>query len=468
MYKIKESSGKSVIIRFAKQSDVNYQSVCIMNEMKTNSCLLSADFQIKLFKVQVVFNPGEFTCLKDIIKGQIDAETFAGLLADVFNSVAGFSSTGLDPRGLIYRPECMFVNVAGQVKMIYAPAYDFDESNTVDAFISSLLKLKENDPEICNTINQCYSVFCGNAPVSSGPASFAPSGDFSEGETTVLSAQPVKPDFSEGETTVLSAQPVKPDFSEGETTVLSAQPAAPMQSVTPVQSATPMFSEGETTVLSADDSPFAQNSVTDDDDYYNENATCLVLDSDFGDSDSVTNGRNDDNISGNLYDYNYSHLPENTGDYSEKETTYPHVGHPLNNDRTLIGTDGLAQAMAYSSIRPNHQAAESYETVLLADESTDKTAFFIRFINSQAVYVTKNYFTIGSGSDMDYMISGNSLVSKFHATVCIEDSRFFIIDNNSTNKLYVDGREAVPYEKNEIFTGSRVVLANEIFDFYIK
>ena len=570
MYKVKESSGKNVIIKFSKQSEVNYQSVCVMNEVLNRSCLLPFDFQIKLFKIHLTYDCGDLMRLSDILKGQSDFDTLSGIIGELFNTISAFSSTGLDVNGLVLSPECIFVNAAGQIKLVYAPAFTYESVYSLDSFVNGILKAKASDAMLCNCINQCYSAFTGkpfgmengvqaSAPQVQSSVFGAPDQDFAEGETTVLSAQPApaqKPDFSEGETTVLSAQPsmpkaqpavyqaqprmpdfsegettvlsaqpsmpkaqpavyqaqpMMPDFSEGETTVLSAQPsmskaqpavyqAQPMMSgfsegETTVLSAQPSmpkaqpavyqaqpqmsgFSEGETTILSADNSPFAASAADDDDDFYNENATCLIIDSDFGDNASNSSFGNepaeipdavpDIPSQSNGFDYNQNLPEEDSGDFSENETAYPHVGHPLNSDRTLIGSEGLAQAMAYSAIQANSKAADSYETVLLVDENIDKTAFFIRFINSQAVYVTKNYFTIGSGSDMDYMISGNSLISKYHATVVIEDGRFFIIDNNSTNKVYVDGREAAPLEKNEIFTGSRVVLANEIFDFYIK
>ena len=463
MYKIKESSGKNVIIKFAKQSEVNYQSVCLMNEILHKSCLLPFEFQIKLFKIHMIYDFGELMRLSDVIKGQIDEDTLVGLLTDLFNSVGSFSSTGLNPKGLIFRADCMFVNAAGQVKMIYAPAFTFDESNSLDVFVDSLIKLKSSDAGLCNLISQCYSGYCGKPINIDYNSKIDMSDSFSEGETTVLSAQPSMPH---------AAQPSAQSFSEGETTVLSAQPSMPHAAQPSAQS----FSEGETTVLSADSSPFAEDSLLssdDNDDFYNENATCLVLDSDFDTNDDKVAPEAEPVVAPDfvqdMFDYNEHHMSAvGHDDYSEKETTIPNIGHPLNTDRTLIGSDGLAHAMAYSAIQPNEKVADSYETVLLSDESIDKTAFFIRFINSQAVYITKNYFTIGSGADMDYMISGNSLVSKYHATVVIENSKFYIIDNKSTNKVYVDGREAVPFEKNEIFTGSRVVLANEIFDFYIK
>lgn len=461
MYKIKESSGKNVIIKFSKQNEVNYQSVCLMNDILHKSCLLPFEFQIKLFKIHMIYDAGELMRFSDFLKGQIDKNTLAGLLTDLFNSIGSFSSTGLDAKGLIYRADCMFVNAAGQVKMIYAPAYSFDESNNLDNFVNSLLKLKAADADLCNLISQLYPGYCGKPMNVDYNAQSNLTGPFSEGETTVLSVQPAMP----------QAQPSVYSFNEGETTVLSAQPAMSQD-----ESSSDLFSEGETTVLSADSSPFAESSfasAAEVDDLYNENATCLVLDSDFDVNNNAVPSETESVITPdfvhNMFDYNDHHMPEDShGDYSEKETTIPNVGHPLSSDRTLIGSEGLAHAMAYSAIQANEKAADSYETVLLSDESIDKTAFFIRFINSQAVYITKNYFTIGSGADMDYMISGNSLVSKYHATIVIENSKFYIIDNKSTNKVYVDGREAEPFEKNEIFTGSRVVLANEIFDFYIK
>lgn len=430
MYKLKNLSANGVTIKFSKQNEVNFQAVCVLNEARPET-LASFSFEIKHFKILAEYRADGFIRLCDLLRSGTDADTVLSIVSSVCDAVSSFSSLKLDMRGLIYRADCIFVSNSGRVKLVYAPSFVFDISNKPEALAREIASLAQMNEAQTGKI---YSMLA-----SAGT------------ENGIADSMPADNSFNESGTTVLSPKPgasFAGSYNEGETTVLSAANAP--------SSAVP----GETTLLSPESDSF--------DDDFNENATRLY-------DDSLDGDMQNENLTVMLDD-NMNGIPDGMPDaqsdeeenYSERETTMPEVGNPLRGERTLIGVDGLAQAMAYSSIRTNESAAENHETVLLSDESFDKTAFFIRFINSQAVYITKNYFTIGSGADMDYMISGNSLISKYHATVVIEDSRFYIIDNNSTNKLYVDGREAVPFEKNEIFTGSRIVLANEIFDFYIK
>lgn len=536
MYKLKNLSVDGVTIKFSKQSEVNYQSVCVLNELQP-ALLLPFDFIIKHFKIVMEYHATGYLRFSDILRSGTDAETVVSIVRSVLRAVDDFSSVKVDSRGLILRTDCIFMSPDGQVRLIYAPAFAFDEANTMAALKDEILSISKLPDGAAQRVADCFG---GNPSQSGLQAPRFAAGNYNESGTTVLSGQgnPYSaPVYNEGETTILSASPAPESrpaapqgFHEGETTILSASPAPENRpavpqgfhegettilraapSVNPIVEPVQNFHEGETTVLSAlnvpspspelgettllspQQSPQQDAPVGGADDDFNENATCLLDDS-FDEPEQPAPADNSvNNFSGvpdfdasysenptvmceeeiermdNLIDSGLSNLqPDAFAHDAEGETTIPGVGDPLRENRTLIGAEGLAQAMAYSSIRANEQASENYETVLLSDDSTDKTAFFIRFINSQAVYITKNYFTIGSGPDMDYMISGNSLISKYHATVVIEDSRFFIIDNNSTNKVYVDGREAVPFEKNEIFTGSRIVLANEIFDFYIK
>lgn len=67
----------------------------------------------------------------------------------------------------------------------------------------------------------------------------------------------------------------------------------------------------------------------------------------------------------------------------------------------------------------------------------------------------------------DYFVSDNSAVSRSHADIVTKNKRYYITDLNSTNKTYVDGR-AIPVEKEvEIFSGTKLRLANEDFVFYV-
>jgi pSer/pThr/pTyr-binding forkhead associated (FHA) protein len=71
-------------------------------------------------------------------------------------------------------------------------------------------------------------------------------------------------------------------------------------------------------------------------------------------------------------------------------------------------------------------------------------------------------------SNVDYAICGNESISGVHATIVFEQDNAYIIDNNSTNKTYVEGTVAEPFEKTEIDNGFIFALGNEIFQIYME
>lgn len=110
-------------------------------------------------------------------------------------------------------------------------------------------------------------------------------------------------------------------------------------------------------------------------------------------------------------------------------------------------------------------------TTVLGSEELEAPVYpyLIREKVDEKISVNKPSFRIGSERKyVDYWVSDNSTVSRSHADIITREKRYFIIDLNSTNKTYVDGR-AIPVEKEvELFDGTRVRLSNEDFVFYIE
>lgn len=108
-------------------------------------------------------------------------------------------------------------------------------------------------------------------------------------------------------------------------------------------------------------------------------------------------------------------------------------------------------------------------TVLGAYEGNEPSfPSLIREKTQENICVNKPVFRIGKERQYtDLFISDNSAVSRSHADIITRDGRYYIIDRNSTNKTYIDER-VIPAEKEiEIFSGTKVKLANEEFIFYI-
>lgn len=110
-------------------------------------------------------------------------------------------------------------------------------------------------------------------------------------------------------------------------------------------------------------------------------------------------------------------------------------------------------------------------TTVLGSEELEAPAFpyLIREKTEEKISVNKPSFRIGAERKyVDYWVNDNSTVSRSHADILTREKRYFIIDLNSTNKTYVDGR-AISVEKEiELFDETRICLSNEEFVFHIE
>lgn len=94
------------------------------------------------------------------------------------------------------------------------------------------------------------------------------------------------------------------------------------------------------------------------------------------------------------------------------------------------------------------------------------TATLIRKKTGEKITIDKAEFRIGKERNkVDYCITGNSNISRTHATIVFRNGAFAIVDNNATNGTNVNG-VAVPAGKERALTGNETIrLADEEFLF---
>ena len=68
-------------------------------------------------------------------------------------------------------------------------------------------------------------------------------------------------------------------------------------------------------------------------------------------------------------------------------------------------------------------------------------------------------------SKVDCCIFDNSAVSRIHAKIVSKNGEFFVIDNHSTNHVYVNGMLIDPDTQVRLTHGARVRLGDEDFEF---
>ena len=71
---------------------------------------------------------------------------------------------------------------------------------------------------------------------------------------------------------------------------------------------------------------------------------------------------------------------------------------------------------------------------------------------------------VGRNTDgIDFDVSYNNAVSRRHAKLVRHGKDFFVVDNNSTNGTFLNGRRLVPNVENKLNTGDKLVFVNEEF-----
>lgn len=118
---------------------------------------------------------------------------------------------------------------------------------------------------------------------------------------------------------------------------------------------------------------------------------------------------------------------------------------------------------------PERQEPVYGGTAVLGGANKHVLSYLIRESTQERISVDKPVFRIGKEkSYCDYFVKDNSAVSRSHANIIVRGERYYVVDLNSTNHTYVDGRLIQPQEETEIFSGTRLRLGNEEFTFYIE
>ena len=90
----------------------------------------------------------------------------------------------------------------------------------------------------------------------------------------------------------------------------------------------------------------------------------------------------------------------------------------------------------------------------------------IRTKNNEKILLNKPVFRIGKEkSYVDYFIGDNTAVSRSHANIITRENTYFIVDTNSTNHTFVNGKMIQSNIETEIHDGDKIRLGNEDFEF---
>lgn len=114
---------------------------------------------------------------------------------------------------------------------------------------------------------------------------------------------------------------------------------------------------------------------------------------------------------------------------------------------------------------PERKSSGRKQTTVLSlyDQEEPSRAWLVREPSGEKIPLDRFPFRLGRESG-DYVVP-NRYVSEPHLELRCRGGRFYAVDLDSTNKTYVDGTVLPARQEQEIFSGTRLRLANERFQF---
>lgn len=105
-------------------------------------------------------------------------------------------------------------------------------------------------------------------------------------------------------------------------------------------------------------------------------------------------------------------------------------------------------------------------SVLSGADVRRQQPYLFRIRNNERIVLNKPVFRIGKErSYVDYFVSDNAAVSRSHANVVEHEGNYYVVDTNSTNHTYVNGKMIQSNSEVLLSHGDRLRLANEEFEF---
>lgn len=106
-------------------------------------------------------------------------------------------------------------------------------------------------------------------------------------------------------------------------------------------------------------------------------------------------------------------------------------------------------------------------TLLQSPDKVAHGAYLVRQKTGERIAIAQDLFRIGTqAAYADYVVHGNTAVSRNHATIQRDGALYFLIDNHATNHSYVDEVLLSPGEPTVLYHGATIRLADEMFLFF--
>ena len=126
----------------------------------------------------------------------------------------------------------------------------------------------------------------------------------------------------------------------------------------------------------------------------------------------------------------------------------------------------LAVQNRQKEIRAKRLIQENQAKRQFQEKILEKEFFLIRLDTNEKIFLNKTVFRMGRATDTcDYAILNNNYIGRSHAQIIIENGQAFFVDNNSTNKSFINNTMVSPNQKVLLRNNDLISLANISFRF---
>lgn len=144
-------------------------------------------------------------------------------------------------------------------------------------------------------------------------------------------------------------------------------------------------------------------------------------------------------------------------DEDEKEEENP-IGATDSIGTTVLGEDDEIE---------DEDSEDIPTTVLNQPKRIVKVGVLKRISNSEKREIKGKEYLVGRSLKCDFSVPDNTAVGRQHAIIITSKERFYLRDNSSVNRTYINGKVIPPQEDIEIFNDTKICLANEDFVFTV-
>lgn len=159
----------------------------------------------------------------------------------------------------------------------------------------------------------------------------------------------------------------------------------------------------------------------------------------------------------------------------EARLTPPEPFSPVNGN--MPNTPPAGYQSGASMTMPPQEAEGAGETTLLDSGAGETTllgggagsAYLIRKKNGERITITSQNFAIGKERRrVNYCISDNTSVSRYHVVITKKGSDYYAADQKSSNFTFVNGVQLSPYQETLLTDRSTLKISDEEFEFHLS